>query len=120
MSLLVMLKEPISPNVNISKGACCGMGLFVVLFFVVIGLVVATVAPEGFSSQPMIFTKNIKTVPGNCLPYSGCFYPSFMSNPISLKDNMRQPTDNEIWCSVSWRDCNAYQTCSDGKCVPKI
>lgn len=72
-------------------------------------------------NQPVIFKKQIKTGPGNCLPYSGCFYPSFMSNPISLKTGTRlnEPNENKIWCQEAWRDCNAYQSCINGKCIPK-
>lgn len=78
---------------------------------------------EGFLSlnQPGIFKKNIKVAPGNCTPYSGCFYPSHLSNPVSLKSGRReaQPLENEIWCEEAWRDCNIYQDCVNGQCKPK-
>ena len=74
------------------------------------------------SNQPLVYDKNIKVAPGNCKPYSGCFFPSQNSNPINLNTGKRdaQPGGNEVWCEVSWRDCNAYQKCQKGKCVSKI
>lgn len=71
--------------------------------------------------QPLIFTKQLNSIPGSCKPYEGCFYPSTSSNPYSLRTGERIPASNEdeIYCEVSWRDCNAYQNCVDGKCVPK-
>lgn len=71
--------------------------------------------------QPMVFTKQYLSVPGSCKPYSGCFFPATMSNPISLKTGKRvfEPKVNKVYCEEAWRDCNAYQNCIDGKCVPK-
>lgn len=79
---------------------------------------------EGFDTldeQPMIYTKNIKIGPGNCRPYSGCFFPSNEANPVNPKTGKRPkpPMDDYLWCEKSWRDCNAYQDCVDGKCAPK-
>jgi len=76
---------------------------------------------DELDKQPMVFPVNIKTAPGNCKPYSGCFFPSTQSNPIDLNTGKRETAKDvdKRWCSVSWRDCNAYQVCEDGKCVPK-
>lgn len=70
--------------------------------------------------QPMIYTENIKIAPGNCQPYSGCFFPSSLANPVNPKTGKRAkpPGADDIWCEKSWRDCNAYQECVNGKCVP--
>lgn len=74
-------------------------------------------------SQPLVYQRNIKVTPGNCKPYSGCFFPSRASNPINLMTGERNPQPvidgKNVWCEESWRDCNAYQTCKKGKCVPK-
>lgn len=72
--------------------------------------------------HPLIYPKNKKTVPSNCVPYSGCFFPSKASNPINLNTGERpnQPGGDQVWCKKSWRDCNAYQTCKNGRCVSKI
>lgn len=73
------------------------------------------------SSQPLVYTKNIKIAPANCKPYSGCFFPSNASNPINPENGKREHQDGVgmIWCEKSWRDCGAYQTCKNNKCVPK-
>lgn len=72
-------------------------------------------------SQPQVFKRQMLSVPGNCQPFMGCFYPSYLSNPINLRTAGRDksPKENQIWCEKSWRDCNAYQDCVKGKCVPK-
>lgn len=74
-------------------------------------------------SQPLVYQRNVKIAPGNCKPYSGCFFPSKASNPINLMTGERntQPVvdGKNVWCEESWRDCSAYQTCKKGKCVPK-
>ena len=74
-------------------------------------------------SQPLVYSRNIKIGPGNCKPYSGCFYPSKASNPINLNTGKRDPQPvidgKDVWCELSWRDCNAYQSCQNGRCVPK-
>lgn len=105
---------------NLSNGTCKGIAFLIILVIIIIVLLAIFVQKEEF--QPLIFNKSPKLVPGNCKPYSGCFYPSYMSNPISLKTGKRlnQPKENEQWCKVSWRDCNAYQTCYKGKCISKI
>ena len=71
--------------------------------------------------QPQVFKREILSVPGNCHPFLGCFYPSYMSNPVSLKSGKRKKAVNEdkIWCEKSWRDCGIYQDCVNGKCEPK-
>ena len=76
---------------------------------------------EHVIKQPQIFTKGLLSVPGNCQPFIGCNYPSYLSNPISLKTGQRPNAKDEhkIWCEKSWRDCNAYQNCVNGKCKPK-
>jgi hypothetical protein len=72
------------------------------------------------TGAPEVFTKNLKTTPGNCYPYAGCFYPSEFSNPENLNTGKRDPVSNdEIWCEKAWRDCSAYQDCIGGKCVHK-
>ena len=73
------------------------------------------------SPNPLVFEKQLLSVPGSCKPYTGCFFPSTMSNPISLDTGKRVPAKgtDKIWCEVSWRDCNAFQDCVDGKCIPK-
>lgn len=84
---------------------------------------IAPTLPQGNRriDQPGVFRKQVKVGPGNCMPYSGCFYPSFMSNPVSLKTGRRlnEPKENEIWCEEAWRDCNIYQDCVNNKCTPK-
>lgn len=72
------------------------------------------------SSQPLVFLKNYKVAPGNCKPYSGCFFPSTLSNPVDLNTGERTPVKDGIYCEKSWRDCNAYQECVSGKCISKI
>ena len=108
------------PVGNLTNGSCCGIAFIVLLFIAVIITIACLESIEGF--QPLVFTKSPKLVPGNCIPYSGCFFPSYMSNPINLKTGKRvkQPQENEQWCELSWRDCNAYQTCYDGKCISKV
>lgn len=71
--------------------------------------------------SPLYFPKQLQSVPGNCSPYMGCFYPSSKSNPINLRTGSRdpEPQEDDIWCEKSWRDCAAYRTCVDGKCIPK-
>lgn len=73
-------------------------------------------------NHPMVFKNNVKIAPGNCKPYSGCFFPSNLSNTTNPKTGERYKTTkkDEIWCEESWRDCNAYQTCINGKCVSKV
>lgn len=71
--------------------------------------------------QPLIFTKEYMPA-GNCRAYTGCFYPSSNANPINLQTGKRfqfNNINNNKWCELSWRDCNAYQTCKNGKCIPK-
>ena len=84
---------------------------------------IAKTLPKGNHNiyQPMVFKKQINSYPSNCHPYTGCFYPSYASNPISLKNGMRNPQqgENKRWCEVSWRDCAGFQDCKNGKCVPK-
>lgn len=136
---------------GVSRGTCCMYGFFVIIVIIAIVLIsvfccrqqdtvsqfteaftqrlgglyndISRTLPEGNQhiEQPGVFRKQIDVGPGNCKPYSGCFYPSFMSNPVSLKTGMRrnEPKENEIWCEKSWRDCNAYQDCINGKCTPK-
>jgi hypothetical protein len=71
--------------------------------------------------SPLYFPKQLQSVPGNCSPYMGCFYPSSKSNPINLRTGTRdpEPQEDDIWCEKSWRDCAAYRSCVDGKCIPK-
>jgi hypothetical protein len=72
------------------------------------------------TGAPEVFLKNLKTTPGNCYPYAGCFYPSKFANPENLNTGERDSVpDDEIWCEKAWRDCNTYQNCVDGKCVHK-
>lgn len=73
-------------------------------------------------AQPLVYPNNVKIAPGNCKPYSGCFFPAKAANPINLRTGERdnQPGSNLIWCEKSWRDCNAYQNCQNGRCVSKI
>lgn len=113
---------------GISNKKTCFFGLLVLATIIAVILIAIFYNPDKFTDttlahikQPRIFKKQIKIGPGNCLPYSGCFYPSFMSNPISLKTGTRlnELKENEIWCQEAWRDCNAYQSCVNGKCVPK-
>ncbi len=83
----------------------------------------APTLPEGNIpiQQPGVFLKQVNSYSKNCMPYSGCFYPSFLSNPLSLKSGMREkaPEQNKVWCEQSWRDCGIYQDCVDGQCAPK-
>lgn len=58
--------------------------------------------------QPLVFTKQLNSYPDYCTPHSGCFYPSYSD-----------ANKKKIWCEKAWRDCNAYQDCTDGLCVPK-
>ena len=99
-------------------------GLLVLVVIIIIFIIVfycSQSEPFRDFPQPLIFTKQLNSVPGSCRPYEGCFYPSTLSNPISLKTGKRIPAKNEndVYCEVSWRDCNAYRDCIDGKCVPK-
>jgi hypothetical protein len=75
----------------------------------------------GLSNQPLLYDRNIKIAPGNCKPYSGCFFPATAANPINPYTGTRehQPDSDKVWCEKSWRDCNAYQTCEEGRCVAK-
>jgi len=79
--------------------------------------------PEGNIpiKQPGVFLKQVNSYSKNCTPYSGCFYPSFLSNPVSLKSGIREnePEQNKVWCEKGWRDCGLYQDCVDGQCAPK-
>lgn len=105
---------------------------FCVIAFIIIVILIALLVTynvnigndnETFSdelnTQPMVFTKNLQSVPGGCEPYKGCYYP--MTNPVDLQTGKRFKAEheNDIWCEKSWRDCNAYQTCENGKCIPK-
>ena len=78
-----------------------------------------TVVTDG---QPLVYMKNIKIAPGNCKPYSGCFFPATAANPVNPRTGKRKSAKDAdmVWCEESWRDCNAYQTCKNGKCVTKI
>lgn len=75
--------------------------------------------------HPMVFDKQLNSYPENCTAYAGCFYPSFLSNPVSLKTGERYKNpedknpDDKVWCEKSWRDCGAYQDCVNGQCAPK-
>lgn len=122
----------------------CAWGLIVVVFIIIVVLIsiyccaendpelkqklnviVDTFAPtlpyQQKIKQPQVFKDEILSIPGNCQPYSGCFFPSYMSNPVSLKSGIRHNAqdENKVWCEKSWRDCNAYQDCVDGQCKPK-
>jgi len=72
-------------------------------------------------NQPLVFPTQLNSFPANCVPYAGCFYPSWLSNPVSLKSGVRENAQyqDEIWCEKGWRDCNAYQDCVEGVCRPK-
>ena len=144
-------KSSIGGHYKLTNGTCCIYGLFVFITLIAIILTatlccnhnshftnftepfsqrlgglytdIAPTLPQGNRriDQPGVFKKQVKVGPGNCMPYSGCFYPSFMSNPVSLKTGRRlnEPRENEIWCEEAWRDCNAYQDCVNNKCTPK-
>ena len=73
-------------------------------------------------TQPLVYNQNIKIAPGNCKPYSGCFFPATAANPVNPRTGKRKSAKDAdmVWCEESWRDCNAYQTCKNGKCVTKL
>jgi len=102
------------------KSAIC-FGILVFVFFIIAVLLAVYCCKDEFrdSPQPLKFTKQYLSVPGNCYPFMGCFFPSSLSNPVSVRTGKRKKVKNQIWCKKSWRDCNAYQDCVNGKCVPK-
>lgn len=101
------------------------LAIAVIVLFVVIALYCIPKDNEFFkmvdSPQPLVYPKQLLSVPGNCKPYKNCFFPSTLSNPVSLNTGKRikAKDTNKIWCEYSWRDCPAYRDCVDGKCVPK-
>lgn len=74
---------------------------------------------QSLRNQPLLYKHNIKSAPGNCIPYAGCFYPSTLANPVDPYTNTRYPENETKNCDLAWRDCNAYQDCVDNRCVPK-
>lgn len=98
--------------------------LLCLIFVVVIIIIAINVNNNQISNfngglQPLLYPLQYFSIPDNCFPYSGCMYPS--ENPNSLKTGKEIPpsTKNDIWCKIAWRDCNAYQDCINGKCLPK-
>lgn len=99
------------------------LAVFVFVFIVTIAIYCfCYYRKSGFSDlseQPMEFKNQYLNIPSpgsfGCKPYSGCFYPT---NPMNLINSSSKSVD-DIWCEKAWRDCNAYQDCVEGKCVPK-
>lgn len=59
------------------------------------------------SPNPLIYLRQLLSIPKYCKPYAGC---------NALQDTTNQ---NLTFCELSWRDCNAYEDCIHGKCIPK-
>lgn len=97
---------------------CCCNRDAIVNYFTNLGPVTETFRDY---PQPLVFPKEFISVPGGCKPYAGCFFPATNSNPISLRTGKRVPEEGtgKVYCEEAWRDCNAFQDCTNGKCVPK-
>jgi hypothetical protein len=119
---------PVAREIKENVVSSCMWGVLIILLLVAVvvislhccGLLIPN-GPNKESFAPMVYKKNIMSVPGNCKPYMGCYYPSSLSNPVSLDTATRmsefgEDDVNKNYCKKSWRDCNAYQDCVDGQC----
>lgn len=120
-------------NICTTKTEACAWALVAVVVFVLFVVIALccfnnNVIVQPFTNlkradfpTPLVYPKQLLSVPGSCKPYTGCFFPSTQSNPINLNTGKRYRAEgtDKIWCEVSWRDCNMFQDCENGKCVPK-
>lgn len=81
-----------------------GYGLIVIVSIVALAVSLFILLPkvnnENFDSPPHVFNKQINKHSEHCHPYHGCSW-------------------DGSTCELSWRDCNVYQDCVNGKCLPK-